>query len=577
MPFGDYSKTTYVNDGLPPINDTNLNNNEDKLADVDIALERSPDINFKNYKDYFYQENTKEVEDFSDSSEWTTVGSITLSNDVTNFIMNYQSVKMLENDNVASTLAIYKSISLDLTEFLSAAANGGQASTASDLILISLYISDINAVNNLELKLGDDNANYFSKTVAAASLISGWNLISAQKSSFATTGAPAGWDNITYIRCEWTSNANYQNDYISWQFIQLVREDADNSGYSNPFQKYNGSAFEPIYEDCLDKYILHYDKKYKKIGIMQVVNTSDETELKICENLISFFAKFSVICTISGKTQSFVWYYNASNYIEVFCASGWLYLKRVEAGVTNTKIITGLSLSDGEQLDIYIEKDGANILIKAEKDGIIYTIKHTTTISAIAAGDIYFGNNSTASYNLVHGFSISSSCIHNLEKLWDKPVIVIKKEDESVASSTVLQDDDELYLNLSPNSIFEISLVLHYYTQGSVTPDIKVDWTFDSDVKIVSKRACLGYYHGITDMTNATMKSYSRDIGESMAYGGGNIASVDAVAYEKFTVQTGDIGGLIQLTWAQFASNASATEVKAGSYIKAEKVNHISR
>lgn len=38
MSLGDYSKTTYANNGTPAINATNLNNNESKLKEIDTAL-----------------------------------------------------------------------------------------------------------------------------------------------------------------------------------------------------------------------------------------------------------------------------------------------------------------------------------------------------------------------------------------------------------------------------------------------------------------------------------------------------------------------------------------------------------
>jgi len=38
MALGDYTKTTYANGTTPAINDTNLNNNENKTKEIDTAL-----------------------------------------------------------------------------------------------------------------------------------------------------------------------------------------------------------------------------------------------------------------------------------------------------------------------------------------------------------------------------------------------------------------------------------------------------------------------------------------------------------------------------------------------------------
>lgn len=39
MAIGDYTKTEYSNGGTPAINETNLNNNEDKTEEIDVFLE----------------------------------------------------------------------------------------------------------------------------------------------------------------------------------------------------------------------------------------------------------------------------------------------------------------------------------------------------------------------------------------------------------------------------------------------------------------------------------------------------------------------------------------------------------
>jgi len=37
--IGDYSKTTYSNGGSPALNETNLNNNEEKTSELDSHLD----------------------------------------------------------------------------------------------------------------------------------------------------------------------------------------------------------------------------------------------------------------------------------------------------------------------------------------------------------------------------------------------------------------------------------------------------------------------------------------------------------------------------------------------------------
>jgi hypothetical protein len=47
MALGDYAKTTYVNGGTPAINGTNLNKNETKTAELDLAAKKMDGVRRK--------------------------------------------------------------------------------------------------------------------------------------------------------------------------------------------------------------------------------------------------------------------------------------------------------------------------------------------------------------------------------------------------------------------------------------------------------------------------------------------------------------------------------------------------
>src|SRR5690606_18086867 len=55
------------------------------------------------------------------------------------------------------------------------------------------------------------------------------------------------------------------------------------------------------------------------------------------------------------------------------------------------------------------------------------------------------------------------------------PIFVVKSTNESVSSSTTLQNDNELSVSLTANRAYEVSGVLR--VSGSTSGDIKLSWT----------------------------------------------------------------------------------------------------
>ena len=564
MPFGDYAKTTYINTTTPALNQTNLNNAEDKIEDLDEELRRSKTFVLSEYLRAFYQRNTKEIEIFDNSSDWTSNPEGTISNDTTNYIINKQSVKLLEPNNTAGWVGMYKSISsLNLTTF----ANG-EASSTSDVIMIVLYISDIAAFQSLQVKLGDDNTNNYSIYYTSASLDTGWNILIPQKSDFTTNNSPSGWNDITYIRCEGYTNANYQNDYISFQFLQLIREDADYAGYGNPFQEYTGSAWDNKFAINSDYYTIYFDRTYNKLAISKLNPVNDETQLYLgYNNISSFIAKLQMICRDAGDTPSLTWYVDADNYIEVYVNSNTLtmYLYQAASGTTVSQALS-TNISKGEEIEFYLEKNDSTVRLIAKHLGEIDILEATTTIND--TGSIYLGGSGTASYGLVTDFTLSHTQGKNL--IDTNPKTVIKQTSENVSSSTTLQNDDELFVNLDPNSLFEIEANLIVYSSGSSLGDFKCAWTVTGDLEIVGYRHSKGPSVNTTNVLDTVINTACRDIGTE------NIFGVDNTRYssvqERFLMRCGDNGGKLQLQWAQNTSNGIATQVTSGSYLKYTKI-----
>lgn len=132
-----------------------------------------------------------------------------------------------------------------------------------------------------------------------------------------------------------------------------------------------------------------------------------------------------------------------------------------------------------------------------------------------------------------------------------------KMNDESVTSSTVLQDDDELKLALAANKTYIIDGVI-FASSTSATPDIIIAFMGQTGSNIR-----IGYTNDVNEMVLDSGDQSSR-----INLPGNTPTSI----HIKGTVVTSGTSGDFKLKWAQATSNANPTAVMAGSYIRAEEI-----
>jgi len=141
-------------------------------------------------------------------------------------------------------------------------------------------------------------------------------------------------------------------------------------------------------------------------------------------------------------------------------------------------------------------------------------------------------------------------------------LFAIKAADESLSSSTVLQDDDDLQLTLEANSTYQGKMFLNVTsasTNGNFVHNLieaDGDW---SAVMIISEIGLASA--SVSAVDSATTPPV---IGVS--------AGVARKIRWDIEINTGGSGGVFKLQWAQSFSEATATIVKAGSYLKATKL-----
>lgn len=147
---------------------------------------------------------------------------------------------------------------------------------------------------------------------------------------------------------------------------------------------------------------------------------------------------------------------------------------------------------------------------------------------------------------------------------WFVPLAAEKGADQSVTSSTTLVNDSALVVPVAASAVYDFDLQL-FYTGGTTgSSDIKLAWTVPAATTIVGGALLVTNPLGValtyfTQSTPATIFTASN--------GAANPLPVRLWG----TVTTSSTAGNLQLQWAQNTSNGTATTVKAGSVLTAQR------
>lgn len=147
-------------------------------------------------------------------------------------------------------------------------------------------------------------------------------------------------------------------------------------------------------------------------------------------------------------------------------------------------------------------------------------------------------------------------------------LFVRKTADETVTSSNVLQDDDELKIPLLPNSIYEFELCAFF--DAATTGDIKAAFTVPAGSVIICRTvmpASAASSAPVTMVSSVMVAS-----GAASNASGGIGAGAKAAYGVRGTVITGGTAGNLQFQFAQSVSDPTATTVFTNSYLKATRV-----
>jgi len=139
------------------------------------------------------------------------------------------------------------------------------------------------------------------------------------------------------------------------------------------------------------------------------------------------------------------------------------------------------------------------------------------------------------------------------------PLAVEKSADESVTSSTALQNDDALVAAVAANATYLFFCYLDYEGGTGGSSDLKFSWSVPASATL--RFSLIG-----SDSSATTMVSTTKS--DSTSYTGRTAGAATLQANVQIgTLVTSSTAGNLQLQWAQNTSSGTATKVHAQSFL----------
>jgi hypothetical protein len=150
---------------------------------------------------------------------------------------------------------------------------------------------------------------------------------------------------------------------------------------------------------------------------------------------------------------------------------------------------------------------------------------------------------------------------------------IAKTADETITSSTTLQNDDHLVLPVVANAVYRFELDLYMTESTDYVGDFKMSFTCPSGATFDMHGAGAHITDLISPATNSNGewigKLATTSAGATLGFGVGNVLTGVRV-YGRLVMSS--TAGNFQLQWAQNASDATGTTLKAGSYMTMTRV-----
>lgn len=147
--------------------------------------------------------------------------------------------------------------------------------------------------------------------------------------------------------------------------------------------------------------------------------------------------------------------------------------------------------------------------------------------------------------------------------------MVRKTADETVTSSTALQDDNELAFSVGANETWVSDWILA--VDGATAGDIKI--AFNSPAGSTGRWYSHTYDVGATTSSGAQIHNNNTDLTDGGTSTRGTLgAGVSSTIRISLIIVNGVNAGTVRLRWAQGTSSGTATSVLTNSYLEARRV-----
>lgn len=146
----------------------------------------------------------------------------------------------------------------------------------------------------------------------------------------------------------------------------------------------------------------------------------------------------------------------------------------------------------------------------------------------------------------------------------------IKTAGQSVTNSTVLVNDNELFLDFTSAQVGRSYLVTATvsYTSASATPGIRIAYARTGTLTNMATRYVLGAQTATANLSNTAVRT-NQGFALATNVGYGTDAGLNnGGLVETFIIRV-DVAGRLTLQWAQNVANASATTVNSSSSLVA--------
>lgn len=191
-------------------------------------------------------------------------------------------------------------------------------------------------------------------------------------------------------------------------------------------------------------------------------------------------------------------------------------------------------------------------------------LTHTAGVLAVGAG-----TGVTVNANDV---AVDTSTIATKAYVDSKILFARKTANETVTSSTTLQNDNHLFVSVAANAVYIVELV--GLLSGDDTADIKYVFTYPTGATLAGGQVNLfdTISGGASTAGDGNFRALAASASPSTALNAGTVDTNFVTCWYKGLLIMSSTAGTLQLQWAQINSVAVATGFLAGSYIKLDLV-----